>query len=266
MGDTITDTSKVAGTSKVTGTGVANTTRVLAGSGALPAGGKQPSTPPAPFTTKADVLVWANDLVHQDFGLPGTFVHWLPSPLHPKHTPAHLPHRDLAGSTFFAWTNAGTEIFLVDSAWTALQTLTTAPTQRVYLWVALFHESKHARGFTSKWKGAHPPTFKDMFAHEKKTYESTATDMASPPGQRIKAILADQDAKDIFVDVRKQQRAEVTKMADWLKAHKSQLDKASADAQEDLYYSHFAPDLPSALTNAIPPLKPAQVITKTYGY
>lgn len=267
MGDSITDTSKVAGTSKLTGTRAASTAPVLAKAGA-PAAGKQPPSPPTiqPFKGKADILAWANDVMHQDLGLPGTFVHWWPSPLHPTHKPAHTPHPDLQSAAFQAWTNAGTEIFLLPALESFLKNMPKAAAARTAVWCVLLHESLHARHFTSAWKGSHPPSFTAGFRHEMKNYADSAKAMDNPPGKRIKDLLLDQDAADTFADIQDQSVAASKQMADYLANDPRMKGKPAAITIEAVCYDELKADLPAVLTGAKPALSFAEILTKTYGY
>lgn len=270
MGDAVTDTAKVAGTSKVTGTGVANTAPVLAKAGAPAAGKKAPPAPVPMFKDKADALAWANDVMHQDLGLPGTFVHWLAGPMHPTHVPKHMPHKDLATSPFDAWTNAGTEIFLLDEMWKKISDSSTGAEQQVWLWCGLFHEAEHARVFTSSWGGRYPPTFVEGFRHEVATYKATGKKLK--PGKHIATAVTEPKAKALFAGIKAAQvdaPAEMQKaLAAWMKRSGACKNSGSLSeaAKELCYYEFSKADLPAAVTNASPAPTPAQVLVATYGY
>ncbi len=269
MGDTITDTSKVAGTSKVTGTGVANTAPVLGKAGA-PAAGKQPPPPPAipAFKDKAAALAWANEVVHKDLGLNSTSVYWfsVSASKRPHPRTGLPPDPGLVDCGFAAWTNTATDIYLFDALWDNNLSVGVGSAQQAELWATVAHESLHAVHFKSAWGGGHPPSLATGFHHEWRTYAASAKALGAPTHSRVKRFIAEAAGKDELARQKAAQEGVAKEFAGWYNGHKAGIGKLNAD-QAELEYLKFFEKF-----NGLPPKilasgkTPKEMLQLTYGY
>lgn len=269
MGDTITDTSKVAGASKVTGMGVANTAPVLGKAGA-PAAGKQlpPPTTIQAFKDEAAALAWANEVVHKDLGLNSTSVYWfsVSAAKRPHPKTRRPPDPGLVDCDFFAWTNTATDIYLFDALWNAHLLGNTGSAQQAGLWAIVVHESLHAAYFKSVWGGGHPPSLAAGFHHEWATYVATAKALGAPTHSRVKRFIAEDAGKKELDRQRSEQENIAKEFEVWYHQNKTGIAKLKAD-QAELEYLKFIKKF-----NGLPPKilasgkAPKEMLQLTYGY
>lgn len=267
MGDTVTDTARVAGTSKVTGTGVANTAPVLAKAGAPAAGKKAPPQPIQSFQDQAAALAWANEVVRKDLGLNGTSVYWFSASaatnIHPK---TRLPpNADLDKCGFAAWTNSATEIYLFDALWGNLAA-SVGSAQQAELWAVVAHEALHARHFKSQWGGGHPPSLKEGFHHEWNTYAASAKALGTATHNKMKLFVAEKEGKKELAKQKAAQHAAAAHFAAWYKQHQTAIAKLTPDQAELVYLEFFRKFdglPPSVLASGG---TPADMLRQTYGY